>query len=127
MVDSLWGILADIKEELEIATADTADDAYLNTKITKVNRFIDNLISSHATTLPITTSLSEALKDAAIAAVSAKYRRRNKEIDIANAYQAEFDRLIDSVIQRFRADSESRSLRVPVVKAYATEPLASDS
>ncbi len=127
MVDSLWGILADIKEELEIATGDTADDAYLNTKITKVNRFIDNLISSHATTLPITTSLSEALKDAAISAVAAKYRRRNKEFETANAYQAEFDRIIDSVIQRFRADSESRSLRVAVVKAYATEPLASDS
>ena len=127
MVDSSWGVLADIKEELEIASGDTADDAYLNTKITKVNRFIDNVISSHATALPITTSLSEVLKDAAIAAVSAKYRRRNKEFDTASAYQTEFERLIDSAIKRFRADNESRSLRVAVVKAYATEPIESDS
>jgi len=126
MVDSLWGVLADIKEELEIASGDTADDAYLNTKITKVNRFIDNEISPYATTLPITASLSEALKDAAIAAVSAKYRRRNKEFDTASAYQSEFERILDSVIKRFRADDESRAKRVTVVKAYATEPIASD-
>ena len=127
MVDSSWGVLADIKEELEIASGDTADDAYLNTKITKVNRFIDNLISPHITTLPVTTSLSEALKDAAIAAVAAKYRRRNKEFDTASAYQTEFDRILDSVIKRLRADSESRSDRQTATKAYATEPIESDS
>ncbi len=127
MVDSSWGVLADIKEELEIATLDTADDAYLNTKITKVNRLIDNLISPHITVLPVTTSLSESLKDAAIAGVSAKYRRRNKEFDTANAYQTEFDKLIDSVIKRLRRDNESQSQRSAVSKAYATEPLASDS
>ena len=126
MVDSSWGILADIKEELEIPSDDIADDAYLNTKITKVNRLIDNLISPHITTLPVTVSLSEALKDAAIAAVSAKYRRRNKEFDTGNAYQAEFDRLIDSVITRLRRDNETQSLRVAVSKAYATEPIESD-
>ncbi len=126
MVDSSWGVLADIKEELEIASGDTADDAYLNTKITKVNRLIDNLISPHITTLPVTTSLSESLKDAAIAGVSAKYRRKNKEFDTANAYQVEFDRLIDSVIIRLRRDNETQSLRVSVSKAYATEPIESD-
>lgn len=126
MVDSSWGVLADIKEELEIASGDTADDAYLNTKITKVNRLIDNLISPHTTTLPVTTSLSEALKDAAIAAVSAKYRRKNKEFDTANAYQTEFDKLIDSVITRLRRDNETQSLRVSVSKPYATEPIESD-
>ena len=126
MADSSWGVLADIKEELEIASGDSADDAYLNTKITKVNRLIDNLISPHITTLPVTTSLSEALQDAAIAAVAAKYRRKNKEFDTANAYQSEFDRIIESVITRLRRDNETQSLRVAVSKPYATEPIESD-
>jgi len=125
MADSSWGVLADIKEELEIIN-DTADDAYLNTKITKVNRLIDNLISPHITTLPVTTNLSETLKDAAISGVAAKYRRKNKEFDTANDYQKEFDRLIDSVINRLRRDNETQSLRVAVSRAYATEPIESD-
>jgi len=65
--------------------------------------------------------------DAGIAGVCAKYRRKNKEFDTANAYQEEFDRIIESVIKRLRRDSETQSLRVAVAKAYATEPLASDS
>ena len=126
MVDSVWFVLADTKEELEIATGDTADDAYLNSKGTKINRFIDNLISAHQTTLPVTSNLSETIKDMAISGVSAKYKRRNKEFETAKAYQDEFDRLLDSVIKRLRADSESRSDRQVVTKAYATEPIASD-
>ncbi|KKL46194.1 hypothetical protein LCGC14_2348010 [marine sediment metagenome] len=60
MVDSAWYVQADVKLELEIASGDTADDAYLDDKGQKINRFIDNLISPHITTLPITASLSEA-------------------------------------------------------------------
>ena len=126
MVDSSWYILADVKLELEIATGDTADDTYLDDKGQKINRLIDNLISPYITTLPVTTSLSEALKDAAISGVAAKYRRKNKEFDTANAYQSEFEKIIDSVITRLRRDNETQSQRVAVTKAYATEPLASD-
>lgn len=126
MVDSSWGVLADIKEELEIPSGDSADDAYLNTKITKVNRFIDNLIFPHIDTLPVTSSLSEALQDAAIDFVAAKYRRKNKEFDTANAYQAEAERIIESVITRLKATPESRTDRVAVTKTYATSPLADE-
>ena len=127
MVDSAWYVQADVKLELEIASGDTADDTYLDDKGQKINRLIDNLISPFVTTLPIASNLSEALLDAAIAGVSAKYRRKNKEFDTANAYQKEFDRLIESVITRLRRDNDAQSQRQAVVKAYATEPLASDS
>jgi len=126
MADSSWYVLADVKLELEIATLDTADDAYLDDKGQKINRLIDNLISPHITTLPVTTSLSEALLDAGIAGVCAKYKRKNKEFDTATAYQNEFDRIIESVITRLRRDNETQSQRVAVTKTHATEPLASD-
>ena len=126
MADSSWYVQADVKLELEIASGDSADDAYLDDKGQKINRLIDNLIAPHITTLPVTTSLSEALLDAAIVGVAAKYRRKNKEFDTANAYQTEFDRLIDSVITRLRRDNETQSLRVAVSKPYATEPIESD-
>ena len=126
MVDSSWYVQADVKLELEIASGDSADDAYLDDKGQKINRLIDNLIAPHITTLPVTSDLSEALLDAAIAGVAAKYRRKNKEFDTANAYQKEFDRLIDSVINRLRRDNETQSLRVSVSRAYATEPIESD-
>ena len=126
MADSSWYVQADVKLELEIASGDSADDAYLDDKGQKINRLIDNLIAPHITTLPVTSSLSESLLDAAIAGVAAKYRRKNKEFDTANAYQKEFDRLIDSVINRLRRDNETQSLRVSVSRAYATEPIESD-
>ena len=126
MVDSSWYVQADVKLELEIASGDTAEDPYLDDKGQKINRLIDNLIAPHITTLPVTSDLSEALLDAAIAGVAAKYRRKNKEFDTANAYQKEFDRLIDSVINRLRRDNETQSLRVSVSRAYATEPIESD-
>ncbi len=126
MVDSSWYVQADVKLELEIPSGDSADDAYLDDKGQKINRLIDNLIAPHITTLPVTSDLSEALLDAAIAGVAAKYRRKNKEFDTANAYQKEFDRLIDSVINRLRRDNETQSLRVAVSRAYATEPIESD-
>ena len=126
MVDSSWYVQADVKLELEIASGDSADDAYLDDKGQKINRLIDNLIAPHITTLPVTSSLSESLLDAAIAGVAAKYRRKNKEFDTANAYKKEFDRLIDSVINRLRRDNETQSLRVSVSRAYATEPIESD-
>ena len=126
MADSSWYVLADVKEELEIATGDTADDALLDNYGARVNRFIDNEISPHITTLPVTVSLSEALKDAAIAGVAAKYRRKNKEFDTANTYTTEFDRIVESVIKRLRRDNETQSQRVAVTRAYGTEPLASD-
>ena len=126
MVDSVWFVLADVKEELEIASGDTADDAYLNTKGTVVNRFIDNLIFPYIDILPVTANLSEALKDLAVSLVSAKFRRKSKEFETASAYQAEADRLIKSIITRLIASKEGRTERVAVTKAYATEPLASD-
>ncbi len=126
MADSSWYVQADVKLELEIASGDSADDAYLDDKGQKINRLIDNLIAPHITTLPVTSSLSESLLDAAIAGVAAKYRRKNKEFDTANAYQKEFDRLIDSVINRLRRDNETQSLRVSVSRAYATEPIDSN-
>ena len=126
MVDSSWYVQADVKLELEIASGDSADDAYLDDKGQKINRLIDNLIAPHITTLPVTSSLSESLLDAAIAGVAAKYRRKNKEFETADAYQKEFDRLIDSVINRLRRDNETQSLRVSVSRAYATEPIESD-
>ena len=125
MADSSWYVKADVKLELEIATGDTADDTYLDDKGQKINRLIDNLISPYITTLPVTTSLSESLLDAAIAGVCEKYRRKNKEFDTANAYKKEFDIIIDSVITRLRRDNETQASRVAVGKAYATEPIAS--
>ena len=126
MADSSWYVQADVKLELEIPSGDSADDAYLDDKGQKINRLIDNLIAPHITTLPVTSSLSESLLDAAIAGVAAKYRRKGKEFETANAYQKEFDRLIDSVITRLRRDNETQSLRVAVSRAYATEPIESD-
>ena len=126
MVDTVYYSLTDTKEELEIASGDTADDSILNSYGTRVNRFIDNEISPHITTLPISSNISEALKDAAIAAVSAKYRRKNKEFDTANTYQEEFDRILSSVIKRLRRDNETQSQRPTSTRPYATEPLASD-
>ena len=126
MADSSWYVRNDVKEELEIASGDSADDALLDNYGLRVNRFIDNEISPYITTLPVTGTLSEALKDAAVAGVCAKYRRRNKEFDTANTYTTEFDRIIESVIKRLRRDNETQSQRVAVSKSYATEPIASD-
>ena len=127
MADSSWYVKNDVKEELEIATGDSAEDTLLDNYGARVDRYIDNEISPHITTLPVTTSLSAVLKDAAIAGVAAKYRRKNKEFDTANTYQEEFDKLISSAIKRLRRDSETQSLRVTVTRPYASEPLASDS
>ena len=126
MADSSWYVKTAVKEELEIASGDTADDTLLDNYGARVNRFIDNEISPHITTLPVTTNLSEALKDAAISGVCAKYRRKNKEFDTANTYKEEFDRIIESVIKRLRRDNETQSRRVTVTRPYETEPLASD-
>jgi len=127
MVDSSWYVKNDVKEELEIASGDTADDAILDNYGARVDRYIDNEIAPHITTLPVTTSLSAVLKDAAIAGVASKYRRKNKEFDTANTYNDEFIRLIDSAIKRLRRDNETQSQRATSTRAYATEPLASDS
>ena len=126
MVDSSWYVRNDVKEELEIASGDTADDAILDSWGARVDRYIDNEIAPHITTLPVTSSLSAVLKDAAIAAVAAKYRRKNKEFDTANTYHEEFTKLIDSAIKRLRRDNETQSQRPTVTRPYATEPLASD-
>ena len=126
MVDSSWYVKASIKEELEIASGDTADDAILDSYGARVDRYIDNEIAPHITTLPVTTSLSAVLKDAALAGVCSKYRRKNKEFDTANTYNEEFKKLIDSAIKRLRRDNETQSSRVAVTRAYGTEPLASE-
>ena len=76
--------------------------------------------------MPMASSLSAVLKDAAIAGVCAKYRRKNKEFDTANTYQEEFDRILSSVIKRLRRDNETQSQRPTSTRPYATEPLASD-
>ena len=127
MADSSWYVKNDVKEELEIATGDSAEDTLLDNYGARVDRYIDNEIAPYITTLPVTTSLSAVLKDAAIAGVCSKYRRKNKEFDTANTYNEEFNKLIASAIKRLRRDNETQSSRVAVSKAYATEPLASDS
>ena len=126
MVDTVYYSKTDTKAELEIASGDTADDTILDSYGARVNRLIDNEISPYITTLPIPSNISEALKDAAIAGVCAKYRRKNKEFDTANTYTEEFKMIITSVIQRLRRDNETQASRVAVSKPYATEPIASD-
>jgi len=126
MVDSSWFVLADVKAELEIATADTADDSLLNDYGSRVNRIIDNKIFPFKDIIPEVATLEEDLKDCAIAWCSYKYKRKNEEFDSAREYKVEFDDIIDSVITRLIASNELRTRRVIVSKAYATQPMQDD-
>ncbi len=126
MTDSSWYIKVDVKLELEIASGDSADDTYLDDKGSKVNRLIDNLISPHITTLPVSSNLTEDLYGAAIDKVCEHYKRKNKEFDSANSYKESFNAAIDSVIKRLRRDNESQSTRSVVTKSYATQPLSDE-
>ena len=127
MADTVWFVLADVKSELKIATGDVSDDTLLNKYGTAVNRQIDNLIFPFKDTLPATGSaITEDLKEACVMRVSGKYSRHNKNFEGAKAYKEDYDMIIEQVIKRLVATPETRTDRVAVTKAYATEPLQSD-
>ncbi len=118
-----------IKQELDIAIdgTDEVDDQRLQQYGREISSFIDNELTPYAVTIPISdANITTDLELLCTYGVARRYKIFKNNFEAGEAYGKLFDDLLNSVIDRFKANP-TRSKRTAVTKAYRTEPQLSDN
>ena len=118
-----------VKQELDIATdgTDEVDDVRLQQYGREISSFIDNEITPYTVSVPISdASITTDLELLCTYGVSRRYKIFKNNFDAAKEYGKLFDDLLNSIVNRLKANPTTRTKRVAVTKSYRTEPQASD-
>lgn len=125
MASKKYYSLAEIKILLGIDDADEADDILLNQLGVKSDRKVDNDLSFHLSTYPITSdsSITRDIEAASNYNTGRMYKITIKDFEGAKELKELYNEEIDGIKHRLEATSTTRTRRKAVTKAYLTDPL----
>ena len=116
-----------LKRKLIIKDED--DDPELDDAVESANRFVDDILSRHAATLPLTGDLLVSATGVANAEAMRDYKLSKQDIDTAREWKATRNERSEALIGKLKTDpsTNTQSATVSVASTYRSEPLASRS
>lgn len=106
---------------------DTDEDQDLIDAIEDANRFVDDLLYPHASTLPLTGDQLTSAKGVANADAIRSYKLVKRDIDVSKEWKNIRDERSEALIDKLKAqpDTNTQFAAVAVASSYRSEPLAS--
>src|SRR3990167_6794007 len=127
MVSGDYADLNWLKRKLTIGDED--DDLELDDSVESANRYVDDILSRYAATLPLTGDVLVSATNVANADAMREYKLSKQDIDNSREWKATRNERSEALIGKLKTDpnTNTQSATVSVASTYRSEPLASRS
>jgi len=116
-----------LKRKLNVSDED--DDVDLDDAVESANRFVDDILTRHSATIPVTGDLKVSATNVANAEAMRDYKLTKQDIEMSNAWRTTRKERAEALIAVLETNPSTNTQNkvVAVAKKYKTQPLKSRS